>query len=231
MMGSLRRIALVTRTLMRQNRVLLGLLLLWPCVISGILLVASREAPAVDDVAAALEQELFYGLVLAGLGTSMALGAEQRARRTQQILGRAVSRTEYLLALGASTYLPFTAYVLVWLGNAGFFAGVLRLHTPLLLASLVAELSAGLLLCAVGLLCSVLFPQLLAAALTGVALAALTGAGMRGFGGMPRLFAVAVGQAAPGTATWSAAAGSVLAAITIIAVGALVWARRDVRLF
>ncbi len=231
MMGSLARIALVTRTLMRQNRVLLGLLLLWPCVISGILLIASRGAPAVDDAAAALEQELFYGLVLAGLGTSMALGTEQRARRTQQILGRAVSRTEYLLALGASTYLPFIAYVLVWAGNAGFFAGALHLHTPLLLASLVAELSAGLLLCAVGLLCSVLFPQLLAAALTGVALAALTGAGIRGFDGVPRLFAVAVGQAAPAASMAGAAAWSILAAVASTAVGALVWSRKDVRLF
>ncbi len=216
---------------MRQNRVLLGLLLLWPCVFSAILLLASHGVPAVDDVAAALEQELFYGLVLAGLGTGMALGTEQRARRTQQILGRAVSRTEYLLSLGASTYLPFLAYVLVWLGNAGFFAGVLHLRTPLLLGSLVAQFSAGLLLCAVGLLCSVLFPQLLAAALTGAVLAGLTGAGIHGSGGLPRLFAVAVGQAVPAGTLWSAAAASIGTAAAIITAAASVWARKDVRLF
>ena len=231
MMGSLQRIAIVTGTLMRQNRVLLGLLLLWPCVISGILLAAARGAPAVDDAAAALEQELFYGLVLAGLGASMALGTEQRARRAQQVLGRAVSRTEYLLSLGASTYLPFLAYVLVWLVNAAFFAGVLRLHTPLLLASLVAELSAGLLLCAVGLLCSVVFPQLLAAALTGLTLAALAGAGAQGVGGLARLFAVAIGQAQSAAPIGLEAAASIFAAVAITTAGAIVWARKDVRLF
>ena len=229
-MSSAARIALVTRTLMRQNRVLLGCLLLWPCIVTAILLAASRGAPALDDATAALEQELFYGLVLAGLGAGTALGTEQRARRTPQVLGRAVSRTEYLLSLGASTYLPFLAYVLVWLGNAGFFAGVLHLHTPLLLASLTAELTAGLLLCAVGLLCSVLFPQLLAAAVTGVVLAALVGTGMRGGGGMSRLFAAAIGQA-PAGSIWGAAAASVPVAAAVTALGALVWARRDVRLY
>ncbi len=229
MTGSLRRIALVTAALIRRSRILLVLLLLWPCVLSGILLAASHGAPASEDVASILEQELFYGLVLAGLGASSAFGVEQRARRTQQILGRAVSRTEYLLALGASAYVPFAGYTLVWLGNALLFAGLLHLRTPMLLPAFVAELTAGLLLCAAGLFCSVLLPQLAAASATGTLLAGLLAAGTRGLGAIPKLFALTVGFQTAVHVPWAAIAETLLTTCAALAAGSILFARRDVR--
>ena len=229
MSGNLRRVAFVTAALIRRSRVLVLLLLLWPCLLSGILLVASHGKPAGEDVASILEQELFYGLVLAGLGASSAFGLKQRARRTQQILGRAVSRAEYLLALGASAYVPFFGYTLVWLGNALLFAGLLHLRTPMLLPAFVAELTAGLLLCAAGLLCSVLLPQLAAAAVTGTLLAGLLAAGTRGLGAVPELFALTVGFRTAARVPWAAVAETLLIACATLAVGSAVFARRDVR--
>ncbi len=227
MNGSLLRISLVVRTLLRQNRVLL-LLLLWPFVLSGILLAADHGVPAAEDIAAILQQELFYGLVLVGLGASVALGTEQRAHRTQQVLGRAVGRAEYLLALGVSAYLPFAAYVLVWLVNAAMFAGLLHLHTPMLLPPVVAEFVAGLLLGAAGLLFSVVLPQMLAAVATGVTLAALFAAGTHGLGSVAGLFGVIAGASGP--VPWAAAGEGVLAAGVVLAAGCLVFARADLKL-
>ena len=228
-MGSLRRIGLVTRVLIRQSRILLALLLVWPCVLSIVLLVATHGAPAPDDVTSILEQELFYGLVLAGIGASSAFGVEQRARRTQQILGRAVSRTEYLLALGAAAYLPFAGYVLVWLANALGFAGLLHFRTPMLLPPLLAEFSAGLLLCAAGLLGSVLLPQLLAAVVTGGVLAGMLAAGLRGWGAIPCVFALAVGLQTTEKLPWADFGETIAAAILTTAAAALVFERRDVQ--
>ncbi len=198
-------------------------------MLSVVLLVSSYGAPAADDVSSILEQELFYGLVLAGLGASSAFGVEQRARRTQQILGRAVSRTEYLLALGAAAYLPFAGYVLVWLANAMTFAGLLHVSTPLLLPPLLAELLPGLPLCAVGLLGSVLMPQLLAAVITGGVLAGLLAAGVRGWGAVPRVFALAVGLQAAGKTPWAGLAETGVTAALLLAAAALVLGRKDVR--
>ena len=50
--GSLFRITLVARKLMRQNRIVLSLMLLWPCVLSAIVLGAFHGAPAKEDVVA-----------------------------------------------------------------------------------------------------------------------------------------------------------------------------------
>jgi hypothetical protein len=230
MNGSFPRISIVTRTLLRQNRVMIMLLLLWPCVLSGILLAASHGAPATEDVASILEQELFYGLVLVGLGSSVALSTEQRARRMQGVLGRAVGRSEYLLALGASAYLPFAGYVAVWLLNAGAFAGLLRLRTPALMPAVLAEFSAGLLLCVAGLLFSVLLSQLLAAVATGVVLAGLLAGGTRGWGGVARLFAAALGGPTLLDKLWPGAWQALAASVVLALLAVLLFERKDLKL-
>ncbi len=227
MNGSFLRIAMVTRKLVRQNFVLLVLLLLWPCILSAILLVASHGGPAVEDVAAILQQELFYGLVLVGLGAGVALGGEQRARRTQGVLGRAVGRGEYLLALAAYAYLPFAGYVLVWLVNAGAFAGLLHLRTPMLASAVVAELAGGLLLCAVGMLFSVLLPPMFAAAATGVVLAGLLGAGTKGWGGLSRVFGAALGSSSP--IPWAGAAQALGGGVLAMGLAILLFTRKDLK--
>ena len=227
MKGSLLRISLVTQKLMRQNRLLLLLMLLWPCVLSGILMVAERGAPARDDVASILAQELFYGLVLVSLAASVALGTEWKARRTQQVLGRAVGRTEYLLALGASAYVPFAGYLLVWVCNAALFAGLLHASLPMLLVTLVAGLSAGLVLCATGLLFSAVLPQIAAAVGTGLVLAGCVAVGRHGARGMMALFGIVSGFGTPPTVPWVPVAEAAGVAFVIVVLAAVLFARKD----
>ena len=232
MHGSLRRIALVTRMLIHQNSVLVIFLLFWPCILSGILMLADHGRPQAEDAASILQQELFYGLVLVGFGSSVALGTEQRARRSQQVLGRAVSRTEYLLALGCASYLPFLGYTLVWLLNAAAFGGLLHLHTPTLLPVVLAEVAAGFLVCSVGLLSSTLLPQMGAGAACGLILAALFGAGVHGLGSVASVFGMVAGYAGQSLSAQFAGAllQSLAAAVVIAAVGCLVFTKRDLRL-
>jgi hypothetical protein len=225
--GSLFRVTLVARKLMRQNRIVLSLMLLWPCVLSAIVLGAFHGAPAKEDVVAILEQELFYGMVLVGLGASVALGTERKANRTQQVLGRAVSRTEYLLALGLSAWLPLAAYLLLWAGNAEAFALLLHAGLPRLSATLVAAFSAGLLVCTAGLLLSTVLPQLGAAACTGLVLAGLAGAGRAGWHGIPGIFGMVTGLVQPAAVPWSAAAETVGASLLVLLAAALCFSRKD----
>ncbi len=230
MSGSFERVRLVTGQLLRQNRILLTLLLLWPCVFSGILLAVDRENVAVEDITAVLQQELFYGLVLVGLGASAALGTEQRARRVGEVLGRAVGRAEYLLALGASVFLPFVGYLLVWMANAGVFATLLHLKAPMLFTTALAELACGLLLCAAGVLFSVLLGQTLAAIANGIVFASLTAAGTHGIGGATRLFTVATGGlTAPMQVMWVGVGEALLVTGALAGMAALLFARKDMK--
>lgn len=187
--------ALLTRTLLRQNRILLLLLTVWPCLLTLIAWFASSGQPPIDDITAILQQELFYGLALVGLAASTALGTERRARRVQPVLSRAIARWEYLGALAAAAYLPFTGYVLVWWANAEVLAGLLQ--QPALLPSMpaLAELPAGLLLCTAGLVASVVLPQIAAAILIGVLLAVCSAAGSADWGGIANVFAAVLGFA------------------------------------
>ncbi len=230
MSARLLRIVLITRTLIRQNRLLFGLMLLWPFAMSAIVYAVSRGTPASEDAAAVLEQELFYGLVLVGLAASVGLGTEQRARRSQQVLSRAVSRAEYLLALAASAYVPFTGYVLVWLLNALFFARLLHLGLPLLLPAVLAEFAAGLLICAVGMLCSVLMPQLLAAVITGVVLAVLLGASVHVPGAVFSLFALIFGMQTSAQLPLAGAAQVIIVAVAVLALSCFLFSQRDLKL-
>ncbi len=223
MNGSLRRVALLTRTLLRQNRILLLLLMVWPCLLSLIASLASSGQPSNDDIAAILQQELFYGLALVGLAASMALGTEQRARRVQPVLGRAVARWEYLLALGAAAYVPFAGYVLVWWANAVVLAALLHQPASLPWVPALAELTAGLLLCTAGLLLSVLFPQIVAAVLTGLLLAACSAAGSSDLGGIANVFAAVLGFA-PQLAPVACAETLVLSTVLLLA--AFRWFKR-----
>ena len=171
MMAALRRVTLVTRMLLRQNRLLLLMLLLWPCLLSVLLFALEHNAPAPDDVRAMLQQELFYGLVLAGVGASVALGAEEKAGRVSGVLGRAVSRSEYLLSLTVSAYLPLVAYGCVWLANASLLLHWSHAGGGSLLGICFGTMVAGLLLCAAGVLFSMILPQLGASVAIGIILA------------------------------------------------------------
>ena len=215
MNGGLRRVAVLTRTLLRQNRVLLFLLIVWPCLLSLILWFASSGRPSPEDIRAILQQELFYGLALVGLAASMALGTERRARRVQPVLGWAVGRWEYLLALGAAAYVPFTSYVLVWWTNAGVLARLQHQPASLLWVPALSELPAGLLLCTAGLLASVLLPQIAAATLTGMLLAGCAAAASAGWGGAANVFAAVLGFA-PRLSPWACLETFALSAVLLL---------------
>lgn len=226
MSARLRRIGLVTVTLLRQNRLLLILLLLWPAAMLGVLFAVEQSTLAAEDVAAVLSQELYAGLVLVGLGASVALGNEEKARRVTQVLGRAVSRGEYLAALWASAFLPFVAYCTVWLAGWVVCAALVRPALPL--AAIGAEMVAGFLLSTIALLLSVVLPQVGASIGTGIALAAGVYAGSISSSGVAGVFAALTGRLATLTATGlgeSITAG-------VMAAAAAVWLvqRRDLRL-
>ena len=228
MRHSAKRILLTTSALMRGNRVLIALLLLWPCLLSAILIAASHNSLSVEDVQAILQQELFYGLALVGLGGSTALGAELRAHRVQGVLGRAVGRAEYLLALGASAFVPFAGYVLVLLGNAVCFVAVFHATLPPLAPALACEFAAGVLVCAVGLLFSVLLPQVAAAVATGVVLGLLFAAGTRGGGSLLGAFAAIEGRSCDGS-LWIALGAPLAAALLAFGGAAAALAHKDLK--
>jgi hypothetical protein len=227
MKASLRRIRIATATLLRQNRVLILLLLLWPCTLSAILLVSSLGRPSADDAAAILQQALLYGLALVSLGASTALGTEQKARRTEQMLGRALGRGEYLLALGASAYLPFLGYLAIWLLNALVLNVLAGPGVPSIQGPCAAAIVAGFLLCGVGLFFSTWLPQFGALAANGLLLGLTLAAGMRGWGGIWALFGAVAGEPGSRSVSWSGVVGGVSAGIFLVWAASAIVRRRD----
>jgi hypothetical protein len=229
MNGSLQRIWLILTTLLRQNRLLLIGLVLWPFVLSLILFVAANGHPEVDDALSILHQELFYGLVLVGLGASTALGTEERTHRTQQVLGRGASRTEYLLALGLSAYLPFLGYLAAWLLNALVLAASLHSFPTGLPALLGCELLVGLMIGAAGLAWSVVLPQLAAAAADGLCLSLLLLAGGHDQAAWLSAFSCLSAGTTPAHGLAFSLALTIAASILLAVGGCVIFDRRDLR--
>jgi hypothetical protein len=228
MKASLLRIGIATATLLRQNRVLIALLLLWPFALSAILLISSHGQPSVDDAAAILQQELLYGLALVGLGASTALGTEQKARRTEQMLGRALGRAEYLLALGGSAYLPFLGYLAVWLVNVVVFNALVRPGLPSVAGLGAAAIVAGFLLASVGLFFSTWLPQFAALAASGISLGLTLAVGMRGWSGIWALFGAVAGEPGSRSVRFDGIAEGVSAGILLVWAASASFRRRDV---
>ena len=97
--------------LLWANRWLWLLLVLWPWAMAAMLLAGGLH-PSLEDVEAALEQQSLYGLALVAFAGGALLGNEQRSRRIVLVLGRAVSRRQYLGALWLAAFLPLLVYVL-----------------------------------------------------------------------------------------------------------------------
>jgi hypothetical protein len=175
-----------------------------------------------------LQQEMFYGLVLVGLGASVALGRELRAHRVAGVLGRAIGRGEYLAALALSALLPFLGYVAVLGVNGAAFDVLLGAGLPGFGQRIVAELLAGVLTCSLGLMFSVWLPQIGAGVATGLVLAGLTAGGKQGMGGLGALFATVSGAAFQGSL---AVAGVLTAAATalLLVIAVMLFRRKDIR--
>lgn len=154
------RIALLV---LRQNRWLLILLALWPCAITGVLLIPKGKVE-VGDIQFLLQQEAIYGVALAAFQAGALLRNEQRSRRIIQVLACAVSRGEYLFALLLATMLPLVLY----LGGFLFSGYVLTQATGIPMAGvyLLAALTflLGIWVACAALFLSVLMPTLLASA-------------------------------------------------------------------
>ncbi len=111
-------LALVTLALVRQNRWILLMLVLWP-VAMALILLWPNAAPDQDDVLSVLHQECFYALALVSVTGASQLGNEQRSRRTVFVLARSVSRAQYLLCGLISTLLASLTFTLSFL-SCGF---------------------------------------------------------------------------------------------------------------
>jgi hypothetical protein len=101
----------IARQLLWANRWLWLLLVLWPWGMAAVLLVGGLH-PSPEDVEALFAQQSIYGLALVAFTGGALLGNEQRSRRIVLVLGRAVSRRQYLGALWLTAFLPLTVYVL-----------------------------------------------------------------------------------------------------------------------
>lgn len=148
---------------LRQNRWLLILLVLWPCAITAILLVPKGKLE-IGDIQALLQQEALYGVALAAFQAGALLRNEQRSRRIIQVLACSVSRGEYLLALLLATLLPLGLYLGGFLAS-GFLltdAAGLPMNGVYLLAAIIFEI--GTWTACAALLFSVFMPSLLASA-------------------------------------------------------------------
>lgn len=108
------KIALLAYAYVRQNRWFLLVLALYPWIFVVLLLFAGRRS-SLEEFGVMLVQEAFYGAMIAGFSSTAALRNEQRSRRMQGVLAKAVSRAEYLMgfvvgiavmacALGASMF-------------------------------------------------------------------------------------------------------------------------------
>ena len=176
---------LIARRLLWQNRWLFLLLALWPYVMAAILTVGGQPDP--DDVLWMLHQECFAGLALVAVTGSTLLGNEQRSRRIIMVLGRAVSRPQYLLALLMTAWLPLILYASGFVVSGIFMAASLHTSYQGILVMVLAQLVLGIWAGAMSIFWSILLPQLIASivSVACVGLAAYVGGlGLIGPGGL-----------------------------------------------
>lgn len=149
--------------ILRQNRWLLILLVLWPCAITAILLVPKGKLE-IGDIQALLQQEAIYGVALAAFQAGALLRNEQRSRRIIQVLACSVSRGEYLFALLLATLLPLALYLAGFLVSGFLLTNAVSLPMDgvYLLAAIIFEI--GTWAACAALLFSVFLPSLLASA-------------------------------------------------------------------
>jgi hypothetical protein len=218
----------IARRLLAQNRWLYFFLILWPLLLAAIFLLP-RNSPNGDDIAAILHQECTYGIALVAFTGSIQLGNEERSRRIVGVLSRAVSRRQYLLALGLSAWIPLALYALSILLSSI----LLDAYTDQLARTILDLGLLGLWTAAVSLFFAAWLPSILAsmATLSLVSLVVVLGHVWPWFGLgvlLGSLIGTGPGLAAGDrTVAWLTTA---LAAILIFAAALAVFARRDLRL-
>jgi hypothetical protein len=231
-MREVRRLRVIVAGLLWQNRWLLLLVMLWPYAMSALLLWPHGSTLQMDDALTILHQEAFYGVAIVAVGSSSQLGKEERSRRIFQVLGRAVSRSEYLLALGLAGWLPLAAFVVSYALNAALLAHGLAASAPALPWFALEQLVAGVFVTGAGLLFAVLLPTALATVATFAVVAITTAAGKYGALGPGRTLA-ALGTlrfaGAPGAA-WLDLLEAFGLGVFLFAAACACFMRRDLRL-
>jgi hypothetical protein len=218
----------IARRLLAQNRWLYLFLVLWPLVLAAIFLLP-RSSPSADDVAAVLHQECIYGLALVVFSGSVQLGNEERSRRIVTVLSRAVSRRQYLFALGLAAWIPLVPYAI-----SIFLSGLLLDRYTNHLASTIFDLVLlGAWTAAPSLFFASWLPTILA---SGATLALISGTvGLSrvwpqfGLGGMLGAL-VGMGVRPQGVARVTAWLTLVVTGIVFFAAASVIFEHRDLRL-
>jgi ABC-type transport system involved in multi-copper enzyme maturation permease subunit len=223
---------LIAKHLLRQNRWLFLMLMLWPYVMAAILCFGGQPDP--DDVLWMLHQECFAGLALVAVTGSTLLGNEQRSRRIITVLARAVSRPRYLLSLLITAWLPLVLYVSGFVLSGIVMASLLHRSYHGILLMAVAQLVLGVWAGAISIFWSILLPQIVASIVSVGCIGVAVYVGELAWIGPGRLllalFQTSIsGKSAPGT-TGTDAALTILAGAVWFTAASWLFTRRDLNL-
>jgi hypothetical protein len=180
------KVILIARRLLWQNRWLFLLLMLWPFIMAAILLLPG-DTPEPGDVLSVLHQECFYGLALVAITASSQLGNEQRTRRILIVLGRAVSRSEYLFAILLSVWFPLLLYVCGFISSGAILTDTIRQPIMPVLWMAAMQIAIGILAAVLGVFWSIILPTILATIVTSATFGLIFFTGTLGIPGVGRL--------------------------------------------
>jgi hypothetical protein len=218
----------LVRPLLRLNRWLLLLLLLWPYAMAALTLIGERN-PAPDTVLALLKEECLYGIALVAFTGAYLLGNEQRSRRVITVLARAIHRWQYLLALLLAAWLPLVLYTVGFVLSGSVMLHQAHVPMRLVLDMAILQLVVGLWTGTLSILFSVFLPSILASLASGGAMATLAFLSIAGPG---RLLARATNATVETTnlLSFRAIAFTLVLSAVVFAMACAMFARRDLNL-
>jgi ABC-type transport system involved in multi-copper enzyme maturation permease subunit len=162
----------LVRPLLRLNRWLLLLLLLWPYAMAALMLLGTGR-PAADELLSLLKDECFYGIALVAFTGAYLLGNEQRSRRIITVLARAIHRWQYLLALLLAAWIPLALYLVGFVVSGSYMLHESRVPIQIVFDMALLQLVVGLWTGALSIFFSVFLPSILASIASGGTMAVL----------------------------------------------------------
>ena len=162
----------LVRPLLRLNRWLLLLLLLWPYAMAALMLIGAGR-PAPDEILSLLKEECFYGIALVAFTGAYLLGNEQRSRRIITVLARAIPRWQYLFALLLAAWIPLILYLVGFVLSGSYMLHLSGMPIQMALDMAFLQLVVGLWTGTLSILFSVFLPSILASLASGGTMAAL----------------------------------------------------------
>ncbi len=160
------------RPLLRLNRWLLFLLLLWPYAMAALTIIGDGR-PSPDAVLALLKEECFYGIALVAFTGAYLLGNEQRSRRIITVLARAIHRWQYLLALLLAAWVPLVLYLVGFVLSGSYMFHQSQVSIQIVLDLALLQLVVGLWAGTLSIFFSIFLPSILASLASGGTMAAL----------------------------------------------------------